>query len=1014
MKMNRLFRYAAAAVPLAFTTLAAGAVEVFSVNFARSQANEVSGTEGFVPNIAYDYLVGDAWNNVATGGEVTGTATLKRHWHESSVQEYDDDVTVMWVASGFGGNDNADQKYLKGYLDDGNGGASVTITGIPYDVYDVIVYFMYETGLGTTFSPVTVNGISYTWDAAQELAVAGRATWGRLEMTPKLGSNALRINGFSGGTLKIQGGAETIVDSVRARGGIAAVQIVRSTDNIVRQLPVSDFTFGPDPLSTPDGWFYTWNGGVGNNRMIGPEGSEVLAFSGNTAQSGDFDMPDEVTIAMIVNLDNVTSVNDNNIQDPLAVIFSLGRVSRGDATGHATQALVLSKRGNDLYLNNVKKTNGGSVWASPNLCSNEGGTNTGDDNNGHAGRAYCIYPDLPSGYHLIIATQSVHDNQLTLSIDGQTTVVGMTGRISAVERPGRDDGTQSGFRLGACYGDNLAGKFKASTGLAVQSIFAWNQILSEDQKRLLWATYGEAISTPLATADEAPAYGAEGTLFVPDFRVDAETLRFTRGTVQVSGTLAATNAFVQLVDNPVALRIDGGTVTARGLSADRAGSTLTIQNGGTLEIANFQQDYAIPLTVNGGVIRAVDGGEGEGDWTWQGAMTINDADLGAIIDPNGHAVEFTGIASGTGRVSIEDSSAGGDGVVKLRAARTLTGIDVKSGVLNLGVSRPTAPITFAAGTKLVLVETTADGGGDGVGRVPLAITGTLATADVTVYRANGDLVDDVKVEDGPDGQKFITFTATDMPSVKGEVCWYDFEFEDYSLASEGYEGGSLIREGANGIGHFSGLGDAGDFKDEHTLYTAAESYMGVTYPASWSAAIFATIPAQEDASLMTFGTKNGGLIGLIGGDPAKSEVKLVRTTGNSRFEVLATMTVPHAYTTPHLYVFSKTQNRIEIYLDGELLQPYTSATPITFGNGFQIGSVHGDVGNTGIKRFKATEDTWEDDLYQNSYIEMLRMYDSALSPQALAMLAAEFPYQSPNGVFRRTVSGDATWTSAGA
>ena len=164
---------------------------------------------------------------------------------------------------------------------------------------------------------------------------------------------------------------------------------------------------------------------------------------------------------------------------------------------------------------------------------------------------------------------------------------------------------------------------------------------------------------------------------------------------------------------------------------------------------------------------------------------------------------------------------------------------------------------------------------------------------------------------------------------------------------------------------------------------------------------------------MTFGTRSVGLIGLVAGDTTKNEVLLVRTTGDSQYTKLATMTVPNAYSTPHLYVFSKTARKIEVYLDGTLWTTYTADADITFGNGFQIGSVHGGVGSTGVLNFSASADEtsplyYLGDIVQNSYIGMLRLYDSTLSAEAAEALADEFPYTSPNGTYTRTVASDAT------
>lgn len=115
------------------------------------------------------------------------------------------------------------QSLTDGYLDDGaNGGdgAFVTLTAVPYETYDVVIYA--STDSGTSFTAKTVNGVAYTWDDAAQRAVAGSASWGAPGyVSPIYGINALRISGLSG-PLTISGGAK----SGDARGGIAAFQIM--------------------------------------------------------------------------------------------------------------------------------------------------------------------------------------------------------------------------------------------------------------------------------------------------------------------------------------------------------------------------------------------------------------------------------------------------------------------------------------------------------------------------------------------------------------------------------------------------------------------------------------------------------------------------------------------------------------------------------------------------------------------------------------------------------------------
>ncbi len=115
--------------------------------------------------------------------------------------------------------------FLNGYLDDGDGGATITISPVPYETYDVIIYCATDTG-DAKFSAKTVNGTTYTWDATSSSAIEGTGAWGASggkDATAVLGTNAIRVNNLNG-SLSINGGASA--DDGKTRGGIAAIQVV--------------------------------------------------------------------------------------------------------------------------------------------------------------------------------------------------------------------------------------------------------------------------------------------------------------------------------------------------------------------------------------------------------------------------------------------------------------------------------------------------------------------------------------------------------------------------------------------------------------------------------------------------------------------------------------------------------------------------------------------------------------------------------------------------------------------
>ena len=182
---------------------------VVGFNFRSASGTDVSGALATADNWIHD-------NNSASGTSTAmfadGLSTLT--WSSGGT----------WACSG--------STIISGYLDDGaNGGngATVTLSNVPYETYDVIVYCSSDSNPGQ-FLAKTVNGTTYTWDTAAGAVVAGNAAWGKAALsTPVYGVNALRIKNLSG-PLAIYGGAR----NSSIRGGIAAIEIMppETPDNI--------------------------------------------------------------------------------------------------------------------------------------------------------------------------------------------------------------------------------------------------------------------------------------------------------------------------------------------------------------------------------------------------------------------------------------------------------------------------------------------------------------------------------------------------------------------------------------------------------------------------------------------------------------------------------------------------------------------------------------------------------------------------------------------------------------
>lgn len=198
---------------------------VISLNFGSNhrQVPQTADPYGLVP------VPGYTWTNISGGsGSQTVTVASGKPLTTEPTVAYNSAVTYWYAIGG------SPEPFLYGYLDDGEGdsqdgvGASVTVSGLPFWAYDVVVY----AGLGDNGAvarPVRINDKLYTWDDEREATVTTddeTAAYGGIQLTAEYGRNALRVRGVLdedySQSLSVQG----LPRSGSQRGGIAAIQIV--------------------------------------------------------------------------------------------------------------------------------------------------------------------------------------------------------------------------------------------------------------------------------------------------------------------------------------------------------------------------------------------------------------------------------------------------------------------------------------------------------------------------------------------------------------------------------------------------------------------------------------------------------------------------------------------------------------------------------------------------------------------------------------------------------------------
>ena len=199
---------------------------VISINFG-SGSGEVSGQK-LDGSLAGD-IPAFTWHNSSSAKT---TLALTKAWDAANCVETTlSDVSATWSTSGtYSYTSGVTVNFLKGYLDENASTTpSISVTGIPYDNYDVIIYAATDgTKDARHFHAATVNGSKYTCGAngLGTVTTADGAYWGANgHSAPEWGVNAMRVAGLSG-DLTITTGPNASSSTIR--GCVAAIQIVES------------------------------------------------------------------------------------------------------------------------------------------------------------------------------------------------------------------------------------------------------------------------------------------------------------------------------------------------------------------------------------------------------------------------------------------------------------------------------------------------------------------------------------------------------------------------------------------------------------------------------------------------------------------------------------------------------------------------------------------------------------------------------------------------------------------
>ncbi len=389
-------------------------------------------------------------------------------------------------------------------------------------------------------------------------------------------------------------------------------------------------------------------------------------------------------------------------------------------------------------------------------------------------------------------------------------------------------------------------------------------------------------------------------------------------------------------------------------------------------------------------------------WASGAKLVIDSATYGEICTTS--ATSLDGLTVYVGANVANDLAIANGRVLRLPEGVTVDGSTItvgSSATLDYVSAFDSFSIVVADGGTLSFVEATEN---DGV--ITLTNVTWSGTPKVAVTSLGGDAAVGVSVV--VDGS---TSTVKFTPQVDGEAAILAYEFNDSNetlmingFASTGSDTTKLVFYYPGNTAAITYVeDDQGNPYAINPCQNGQTPYNSFAYPSgTWTCSIAGILPNADNTALICFGTQEDGLIGLISGDASKNEVLLVRTTGNSQYIVLARMMVPNATSTEHNYVFIRKTNEVIVYLDGTYWTTYTSESEITFAaSGMQLGAVYNGVGSTGIVAVGADS---------TAVIDSMRIYNRELGPNAIAALAAEFQYTSPNGTYSREfAAGSASW-----
>lgn len=579
---------------------------VISLNVARYNGSDYNATDLDQKLAGLEAVPGAAWVNL--NSEPNGVVVTNLFWSGTESASMTDAYSVSYSSKNTYGWPDATDGFLKTYLDDGEidgHRAQLTVAGIPFAKYSVIVYCATDEQ-GKKFSPVTVNGTAYTVDEGG-VTVEGATSFGAsrglvAQYATTTTGNAIKIDNLSG-VLTVNGGN----GPDGARGGIAAIQIVKTSDGVAT---VPTMTIGGEGNSEVN-WSTVENWANGN---VADSGSAKIILQGDATLSIDqaidlnyISVEGDYTLTVKRISDTVTAKIDSLLVDKEIVLASSGIV-----IGNSNLPVIYSYKVEELTSSaqgNVYVAGANCNYENPAVINHNGGSLTLDGSAGEEASVYYLEQSHSDTFTTVVISNATVTYTNVLGVGKANYEVAGSSQISTPSfvlsqgQPSRE----SNFLLKERAVVNVTGTSDVDSNQSSIMFGHWN---------------GPSTYT---IKDEA------------QFNAQSQVL-------------------VGKTGNNQTININGGTFTAKGIkaSASAGGTNILNINGGTLKLgsAGITSYGSTSISVNVGGNATL---EATAE-TLPVSQSVNLAqDVSLTI--KGY-VKFTGVVSGTGSFIAD-----GEGVV---------------------------------------------------------------------------------------------------------------------------------------------------------------------------------------------------------------------------------------------------------------------------------------------------------------------------------------------------------------